>query len=219
MPFYHSKLGATPVPPPPQYLELQFQIPLARTLDQALKNIAYLSDLKATGQIDVASADSLINDNRTIANALVDEAKILAAQGQGPEPLIRIEGGLPRLLGTDIIMPGDLTAQDWGWTESVYSQLYLNVADKNTVQRNADGHITTPENEQQFYKKRSLLARPHANGIAITDSVAFHLWAEPKIKRERSSATDNVDDEKKQKESREQANGYDVSAPGLGQPR
>jgi hypothetical protein len=50
----------------------------------------------------------------------VDEAKILAAQGQGPEPLIRIEGGLPRLLGTDIIMPGDLPAQDWGWTESVY---------------------------------------------------------------------------------------------------
>ena len=62
----------------------------------------------------------------------------------------------------------------------------------------------------------SLLALPDANGIAITDIVAFHLWAEPKIKRERSSATDNVDNEKKQKESRDQANSYDVPAPGLG---
>lgn len=119
--YIHPKRGAIPTPPPPQYFEIQFQIPQARNLDQALKNIAYLSELKATGQIDVLSADSLINDNRTIANALVDEAKILAA-GEDPSrlPVIRVEGGLPRLLGCDIIMPGDLPAEAWGWTEIPY---------------------------------------------------------------------------------------------------
>jgi len=57
---------------------------------------------------------------------------------------------------------------------------------------------------------------PDANGIAITHGVAFHLWAKPEIKREGLSRTHDVNDEKKHKESRYQANGYDVSAPGLG---
>jgi hypothetical protein len=34
---------------------------------------------------------------------------------------------------------------------------------------------------------KQLLTLPDANGIAIAHSVAFHLWAKPKIKREGSS--------------------------------
>jgi hypothetical protein len=120
LPYYHSKLGATPVPPPPVYLEEAIHLPRPTTVRLAYENIALLTEYKSTGKIDVATANSLIEDQKVILYALIDEAKLLAQSGQGPEPLIRIEGGLPRLLGTDIIMPGDLPAEDWGWTESVF---------------------------------------------------------------------------------------------------
>jgi hypothetical protein len=34
--------------------------------------------MKASGQLDVATADSLINDQRVVLNAMVDEAKLIA---------------------------------------------------------------------------------------------------------------------------------------------
>ena len=61
--------------------------------------------MKAKGQLDVVKADSLIADQRYIADALLDEQKLLALQGGGPETVIKIEGGLPTLPGTNIIMP------------------------------------------------------------------------------------------------------------------
>ena len=105
MPYYHSKLGATPVQPDPVYLELAISIPRPTSIRQACDNITLLSEMKATGKLDVVSADSLINDQRVVLNAMVDEAKLLTAQGGSPEQTIRIEGGLPPLPGTDVIMP------------------------------------------------------------------------------------------------------------------
>jgi hypothetical protein len=58
------------------------QLPQATTIEQAIKNIAFVSDLKATGKIDLDFADSLVADNRTILNALVEEQKLLLAQGE-----------------------------------------------------------------------------------------------------------------------------------------
>jgi hypothetical protein len=53
-------------------------------------------------------ADSLIADNKAILAALVEEAKLLAAQGGPREQTIRIEGGLPELPGTNVIMPHEM---------------------------------------------------------------------------------------------------------------
>jgi hypothetical protein len=106
MPYYHSKLGATPVPPPLQYVEQAINLPRPTTLAIALDNIARLTEMKARGQLDFATADSFINDNRIIADKLIDEEK-LRAQVADPnkERSIRIEGGLPSLPGTNITMP------------------------------------------------------------------------------------------------------------------
>jgi hypothetical protein len=104
-PYLHSKVGTTPVPAPPRYMEIQQQINKPKSIAEAYDNIFYLSDLKAKGEIDIESADSLITDQRVVLNAMVDEAKLLSAQGGSPEQTISIEGGLPELPGTDVIMP------------------------------------------------------------------------------------------------------------------
>jgi len=105
MPYYHSKLGATPVPPPPVYVQEAVSLPAPSTIRQAYENISRLSEMKAQGQLDFATADSLINDQRVILNALVDEAKLIAAQGPTGDMTIHIEGGLPSLPETNIAMP------------------------------------------------------------------------------------------------------------------
>jgi len=80
MPYYHSKLGATPVPPPPVYVQEAISLPRPETIAQAAANIARLTEMKALGQLDIATADSLISDQRVILDALIDEAKLIAAQ-------------------------------------------------------------------------------------------------------------------------------------------
>ena len=104
-PYLHSKMGSTPVPPPPQYIEEAVSLPAPSTIRQAYENISRLAEMKALGKLDLATADSLINDQRVILNALVDEAKLLAASGDTGTQVIRIEGGLPTLPGTNITMP------------------------------------------------------------------------------------------------------------------
>jgi hypothetical protein len=104
-PYLHSKMGSTPVPPPPQYIEEAVSLPAPSTIRQAYENISRLAEMKALGKLDLATADSLINDQRVILNALVDEAKLIAAQGPTGDMTIRIEGGLPSLPGTNIAMP------------------------------------------------------------------------------------------------------------------
>jgi hypothetical protein len=104
-PYLHSKMGTTPVPPDPVYIDLANDLPAPTTIDQAIKNIALLADMKAKGQLDVVKADSLIADQRYIADALLNEQKLLTAQGGPPQQTIHIEGGLPLLPGTNVIMP------------------------------------------------------------------------------------------------------------------
>jgi hypothetical protein len=105
-PYLHSKNMAKPVPPDPVYFEQAVTLPRPTNIRQSYENIALLSEMKATGKLDVLTADSLINDQRVILNAMVDEAKLIAAQGDpNQEQRIIIEGGLPPITGTDIIMP------------------------------------------------------------------------------------------------------------------
>jgi hypothetical protein len=104
-PYLHSKLAAKPQPPDPVYIEEAVSLPRPDTIRQAYENIAHLTEMKSLGKLDMATADSLIADQKVILYALIDEAKLLAAQGGAPEQVIRIEGGLPELPGTEVIMP------------------------------------------------------------------------------------------------------------------
>jgi hypothetical protein len=105
-PYLHSKLAAKPQPPDPVYVEEAVNLPRPSTIKQAYENIALLTEYKSQGKLDLATADSLISDQKVILYALIDEAKLLAAQGGPPEQIIRIEGGMPRAPGHEgIIMP------------------------------------------------------------------------------------------------------------------
>jgi hypothetical protein len=105
IPYLESKLGAIPAPAPDQYFEEAVNLPRPTSIRQAYENIALLTEYKSQGKIAIAKADSLINDQRIILDALIDEQKLLTAQGGPPQQIIKIEGGLPALLGTNIIMP------------------------------------------------------------------------------------------------------------------
>jgi hypothetical protein len=105
-PYLHSKCMAKPVPPDPVYFEQAVTLTRPTNIREAYSNILQLSEMKAQGQLDVATADSLIADQRAVLNAMVDEAKLLAANGDpNQEQRIIIQGGLPSLPGTTITMP------------------------------------------------------------------------------------------------------------------
>jgi hypothetical protein len=95
-----------------RYIEEPLQIPPPTSIAQARENIAFISNLKAQGRLDLDTADGLIADQKTAASILIEEAK-LAAQGQGEgEQHIVISGGLPRMPGHEgLIMPGDAPAR------------------------------------------------------------------------------------------------------------
>jgi hypothetical protein len=93
--------------PPPRYIDEPIQLPEPQTIEQANKNIAYISNLKAQGLIDLDFANSLIADNTTIANNLIaeEELKFKISPPEQRDSTIRVEGGLPSLPGTSISMP------------------------------------------------------------------------------------------------------------------
>jgi hypothetical protein len=105
--YLYNKLA--PIAPPPTLILLEEHVTLPHTrpstLSEVRENIAYLTQLKASGLIDRTWAESLIIDQRALNDSLVDEAKLLAADAANGDQVIRIEGGMPPLPGTSIIMP------------------------------------------------------------------------------------------------------------------
>ena len=57
LPYKYSKCGTRVVP---RYIDVRVDLPRPTTLEQANNNIAYISELKAQGQIDLDFADSLV---------------------------------------------------------------------------------------------------------------------------------------------------------------
>jgi hypothetical protein len=107
LPYKYGKCGSIPAA---RYISEPVTLPKATTLDQANANIALISEMKAQGRIDLDFANSLIADNRAIADNIIAEEelkiKISNSPRLAPETTIRIEGGLPHPLpGCDIIMP------------------------------------------------------------------------------------------------------------------
>ena len=109
MPYRHSRMGNTPVPPEPVFFDPETEFhpphPEPRSVEEVNSNITYIHQLKLAGKLDQAWANDLINDQRIIDNNLLDHAKLLLAQGGPTNQVIEIRGGLPELPGTDIILP------------------------------------------------------------------------------------------------------------------
>src|SRR6516162_5727250 len=104
MPYKYGKHGSIP---PLRYIDEPVQLPEPQTIEQANKNIAYISNLKAQRLIDLDFANSLIADNTTIANNLIaeEELKFKISPPETRDTTITVVGGLPPLPGTTIRMP------------------------------------------------------------------------------------------------------------------
>lgn len=109
MPYKYSKRGLSSEPPPLVYVAETIELPHphATTVAHAIENIGHVSHLRRTGKLDQDTADRLVAEQRILRDGLIEEAKLLVAQGGPPEQTIRIRisGGLPRLPGTTVDMP------------------------------------------------------------------------------------------------------------------
>jgi hypothetical protein len=106
MPYKYSKRGATPVPPEPTYWNVDVRITQAVTVTQGRENLQFISDLKLQGRISEQQADSLSAAHCKILDGLVEEQKLLTAQGGPLKQEIIISGGLPTMPGHEnLIMP------------------------------------------------------------------------------------------------------------------
>jgi hypothetical protein len=103
LPYLYPKRGAVATP---RYIDEPVQLPEPATIEQANKNIAYISNLKAQGLIDLDFANSLIADNTTIANNLIaeEELKFKLYPPEEREQSIVIKGGLPVMPGLEGVM-------------------------------------------------------------------------------------------------------------------
>jgi hypothetical protein len=111
-PYRHSKCGLTPQPVPLVYVEHPVELPHPRTtcVAHTLANIEHISALRRTGKLDQDTADRLVAEQRILRDGLIEEAKLLVAQGGPREQTIRVEGGLPPLPGTNVDMSSELIA-------------------------------------------------------------------------------------------------------------
>jgi hypothetical protein len=111
-PYLHSKLGAIPIPADPTFMEIKLKNPDPSSIDHCVENITLLTKAKASGECSIEHADSLIADQKVILYAMLDQQKQTTAEGGPPQQTIKIEGGLPRLPGTNIDMPPPASAMN-----------------------------------------------------------------------------------------------------------
>jgi hypothetical protein len=110
MPYKYSKRGLSSEPPPLVYVVETVELPHAHAtcITHTIENIEHVSQLRRTGKLDQDTSDRLVAEQRVIRDGLIEEAKLLVAQGGPREQTIRVEGGLPPLPGTNVDMRPDL---------------------------------------------------------------------------------------------------------------
>jgi hypothetical protein len=106
-PYLHSKRSVAA--PAPRYIDSPVQVPEFQTVDQAETFLASLPAMLGRGELDSQTALELSTLTRAWISARHEREELqhkLAATGHIIHgQLIRIEGGLPPLPGTDVIMP------------------------------------------------------------------------------------------------------------------
>jgi hypothetical protein len=105
-PYIRSRLGSTA---PSRFIETTVQVPDFTTVEEAEAFLASLAQRFGNSELGSQSALDLSTLVRNWISAKHQgeelELKRLAADNNGAEHVIRIEGGLPDLPGTNIIMP------------------------------------------------------------------------------------------------------------------
>jgi hypothetical protein len=105
-PYCHPKLGITQ---PPRFIETEVEVPNFSSVEEAEQFLATLSQRFAAAELGSQSAldlSTLVRNWISAKHASEElELKRLAADASTTAPTIRIEGGLPDLPGTSIIMP------------------------------------------------------------------------------------------------------------------
>jgi hypothetical protein len=103
-PYCHPKMQATPTP---RFIELQLDVPEFAHVSDAEAFLAKIALLTARGHLDIQSAQELSALVKTWIDTQYTKEE-LAYKLSPPEQrdtTIRIEGGLPALPGTSIVMP------------------------------------------------------------------------------------------------------------------
>jgi hypothetical protein len=104
--FVHPSLQAIPVP---RYIERPINIPDFHTVEDATKYLGTIPGLIARGELDLDFAESITKGIVFWIQSQHSQSGLdLKAQAQGAsdhDQIIRIEGGLPSLPGTNISMP------------------------------------------------------------------------------------------------------------------
>jgi hypothetical protein len=105
-PYLHSK--SRTAAPAPRYIDSPVQVPEFSSVDQAENFLASLPAMLGQGQIDSQSALELSTLTRAWISARHEREELqlkLQDHGAVAEQRIVIEGGLPELPGTSVIMP------------------------------------------------------------------------------------------------------------------
>jgi hypothetical protein len=103
-PYVHSKRGTLPAP---RFIPEQIEVPTFTSIDKAEDYLNDLSVRLGHGELDSQSAlelGSLVKQWIDSRRAGLELDLKIAAQNHGPNTTIRIEGGLPSLPGTNVIM-------------------------------------------------------------------------------------------------------------------
>ena len=121
-PYLHGKMGMIPAP---IYIEAKVHLPHPNPtkLEQVRENIIYLTNLKLSAQIDTATADNLILDQRHLHDSIFEELKLLYSTNGSTDVTFKIEGGCPicqelrlfRLLSTEKTLSPSWTATTAAW--------------------------------------------------------------------------------------------------------
>jgi hypothetical protein len=105
-PYYRPKLG---LQSPPRMVEIQVEVPDFKTVEEAEAFLNKIASLVGSGELSLSTGLDLSALVRNWISAKHQAAelelkRLNATQDIGPQT-IRIEGGLPELPGTEVIMP------------------------------------------------------------------------------------------------------------------
>jgi hypothetical protein len=104
MPYLYPKRGAITESSCIDF-QVEFPHPSPTTITQSNANILHLCNLMAQGQIDQTWGDKLVAIQCRVRDGLVDDAKLASDNASHGDQVIRIEGGLPALPGSNVTMP------------------------------------------------------------------------------------------------------------------
>jgi hypothetical protein len=145
-PYCHSKRGTLPAP---RFVDDPLQVPDFQTIDEAQDFQKEIARRAAAGELELQTSldiSTLIGNWIRSRQATIELDLKVQGQGGGVET-IRIEGGLPPLPGTDIIMP-EINQGTNGHTIDHIPPPAIEAAQSSNQEENAGTPIPPPQDPQ-----------------------------------------------------------------------